>query len=210
MVSDDIAPAYPVVLHLPRCKVADRDRIEYLLRRFFDVVPHLMRCPALIPLVVEMRHRRQRSLERADNVAQPHLFRPENQRVPALRPSHAADEAGLAQCREQLVQIRLRDALPRRDFGALQRTLAVVVRQFYEGADAVVTLGGDTHSRMSGKLSDYINNIDRAAKTAQATPRSPPDVIPCIRVMSCSCRRLGPARRSRRRLSPRRSAAPNA
>jgi hypothetical protein len=81
----------------------------------------------------------------------------------ALRPAHAADEPRLAQGRQQLVQIRLRDALASRDLGALSRPLPVLVGKFDEGADAVVALRGDTHfvssSGLSVKLSDYINNI---------------------------------------------------
>src|SRR5438477_1872402 len=74
IVSDDIAPAYPVILHLARGEIADRYSIEDLLGRFLDVMPDFVRRPALIALVVEVRHRRERPLQRADHIAQPHFF----------------------------------------------------------------------------------------------------------------------------------------
>ena len=92
------------------------------------------------------------------------LARVADERVAALGAADAADEAGPAQRRQQLVQVGLRDPLARGDLAALHRArLTVVVRQLDEGADAVVALGGDTfHICLDSEFASVNNhNIPR-------------------------------------------------
>jgi hypothetical protein len=61
--------------------------------------------------------------------------------VAALGATDGADEAGLAEGGEELVEVRLGDVLARGDFGALDGPFPVVVGELDEGADAVITFG---------------------------------------------------------------------
>src|SRR5207247_859215 len=127
---DGITGTNPVVFQLACGEVADRHPVEDLLGRAFDGVPNLMRGPALVSLVMQVRYRRERPLERPDDVAEADLFGPPNERVTALGPADAPDESRPSHRRQKLVQVRLRDALPDRDPGTLHRPLAVMMREF--------------------------------------------------------------------------------
>src|SRR3990172_3405144 len=168
-LSDDVAGASRADRAVPLRQVGDCCVLQHAQDRLPDRLPH-------VPLGAATALRAGGGLVQAidgddgplqgdDHLADEQRLRVADQGVAALRAAHAAYEAGAAQRGQQLLQVRLRYALPRGDLGALRRLrLAEVVRQLDEGADTVVAFGGNLHVRPSAgrKWSKLLNNRSMA------------------------------------------------
>src|SRR5438105_15909346 len=90
--------------------------------------------------------RLDRTFERAHDVARGDRRRVTRERVAAARAALAADQTGLAQARDELLQIRFGELLVRRDGVQADRTLAEVTCEVDHEPHAVFAAGRDVES----------------------------------------------------------------
>ncbi len=89
--------------------------------------------------------RRKAALKRLDDLANLDGAGLADKAVTASRPAGRADEAGLPQDRQELVQVLPGDVAPVRNVGRLLRTIVVIIRQFNKRTKAVVAPRGHPH-----------------------------------------------------------------
>src|SRR3954453_161762 len=89
--------------------------------------------------------RRDRALERLDDLGHRDVVGRARQEVAAAGTAPALDEAGLAQSRDQVLQVGERQRVRLRDLGERNGGLAVARGELDEDADAVLGLGGEHH-----------------------------------------------------------------
>src|ERR1700741_2365527 len=99
--------------------------------------------------------RLDRSLERAHDVASGDVVRVTRERVASAGSTFACDEAGLAQTRNELLEIRLRQLLARGDRVEAHSALAVVAREVDHEPHPVFAARGDMESSLWGNSEHF-------------------------------------------------------
>ncbi len=84
-------------------------------------------------------------IHRGDDLGNVDLVGATTEVVAAARPSHAGDQIATTQLREQLFQVRQRNALPGGYLGQANGTLVVTERQVQHGGYCVSSFCGQTH-----------------------------------------------------------------
>src|SRR6266851_7679627 len=107
--------------------------------------------------------RLDRPLERADDVTGGDIARIARERVAAARAALALHQPGLAQTRDELLEVRLRQLLARSDRMQAHGTAAVMAREVDHEAHAVFTACGDVESGL-GSNSEHFTRYCRRAR----------------------------------------------
>ena len=102
---DGIATASLHELALTSGEIADGDAVEDLLRCALYFVPDLVGGTALVAFVVEVGDGREGAFEGLDDLGEADLLGGADEGVAALRAADAADEAGLAEGGEKLIEV---------------------------------------------------------------------------------------------------------
>jgi hypothetical protein len=95
--------------------------------------------------LIEPGDGREAALEGFDDLADVDLGGVADKLVAAGGAADGADETGLAEGGEELVEVLLGDVAAEGDLGGLERPAAEVAGEFDEGAETVVATSGDAH-----------------------------------------------------------------
>src|SRR4051794_39882895 len=172
-----------------RRDVGERDLLGDRAQARADGDPHLLQRlgrprvgDVLRPLAAD---RRERPLDRADDVGDRDLRGGPVEPVAALGAALAAHEAGVAQVAQDVLEELQRDPLRLRDGVALRRPVAVGRGELDRGADRVVDLGGDAHrralSRTPARHHVVVPGMSTSIETARLAGRPPrADDVPAL------------------------------
>src|SRR5207302_1594250 len=94
--------------------------------------------------------RRDLALDRAEHLADRDLAGRPGQMVPARRATLGGQEAGALELEQHLLQVTLRDRLPRRDLLDRDEAARLVHRQVQHRLEGVLSLRGDLHRAAAG------------------------------------------------------------
>src|SRR5581483_1761895 len=149
LISDDVTAAGLTDTTVARGQVRDRYALQHPDHGLLHVLPHAALGAAAgtraSAALAEAIDRHDRAFQRLNDLADANVIGLADEDMAALRAADAADEAGAPQGSQELLQVRLRDILPRGDLAALSRArLVAMVHQLNECANAVVAFGGDS------------------------------------------------------------------
>src|SRR5262249_9968900 len=134
-------------LLLPRRQLGEGGSVQDLACGLVDLFPHRPLGTASVLCtgagIVETSARRERTFKRLHHFVEMDLGRRPYHLVAALRPADTADKAGATQRGQQVIEIRLRDTLARRDLSTLHRPFAEMQGQLDQGPHTVVALCRD-------------------------------------------------------------------
>ncbi len=128
-----------------------------------EVTPELVREAAVAALAIASASAAggiHRFVDCIDNVGDRDLFGIACEQVSAPGPANTVDQEPAPQLCKQLLQVRERNLLARRDFSETYRVLLRVQRQIQHGGDGVSAFGGEAHGWSSPQ--EY-NRLESAA-----------------------------------------------